>query len=218
MRSLGNSGWIYRWSKKKHVQQKPNGRRCREQRFVAEQNFFAYFIECNLQFFLINTEKFWSVVIITVTLLLNLNWIVLFWWGGHCCPMHCDLFEIYCAPPNLGIIRMWICRLNFAQRPIFQAWVSLTSLKSQTQDPQPKVPAGGLVLRIITSWKNPSTSVGFEPVNLGSRREHVTPRPPTPTEFKLINVQIFPQLLHSMFKTMVSVSFPSILIQINWLF
>ena len=27
----------------------------------------------------------------------------LFRWGGHCCPMHCDLFKIYCAPPNLGI-------------------------------------------------------------------------------------------------------------------
>ena len=33
--------------------------------------------------------------------------------------MHCDLFEIYCAPPNLDITRTWICRLNFAQRPIF---------------------------------------------------------------------------------------------------
>ena len=29
--------------------------------------------------------------------------IVLYLWGGHCCPMHCDLFEIYCAPLNLGI-------------------------------------------------------------------------------------------------------------------
>ena len=25
--------------------------------------------------------------------------------GGHCCLMHCDLFEIYCAPLNVGIIR-----------------------------------------------------------------------------------------------------------------
>ena len=45
--------------------------------------------------------------------------IVLFWWSGDCCPMLCDLFKIYCAPPNLGITRTWICRLNFAQRPIF---------------------------------------------------------------------------------------------------
>ena len=33
--------------------------------------------------------------------------------------IHCDLFKIYCAPQNLGITRTWICRLNFAQRPIF---------------------------------------------------------------------------------------------------
>ena len=33
--------------------------------------------------------------------------------------MHCELFKIYCAPPNLGITRTWICGLNFAQRPIF---------------------------------------------------------------------------------------------------
>ena len=46
---------------------------------------------------------------------------IVFWFdgGGHCCPMHCDLFKIYCTPPNLGITRTWICRLNFAQRPIF---------------------------------------------------------------------------------------------------
>ena len=35
----------------------------------------------------------------------------LFWWGGHCCPMHCDLLR--------SITRSWICWLNFAQRPIF---------------------------------------------------------------------------------------------------
>ena len=28
-------------------------------------------------------------------------------------------FQIYCAAPNLGITRTWICRLNLAQRPIF---------------------------------------------------------------------------------------------------
>ena len=51
--------------------------------------------------------------------LLEPRYLYLFWWGGHCCPMHSDLFEIYCVPPNLGIIRTWIYRLNFAQRPIF---------------------------------------------------------------------------------------------------
>ena len=52
----------------------------------------------------------------------------------------------------------------------------LTSLKSQTLDPQLNVPPVGLVLRMFTSWKNPSTSAGFEPANLGSLGEHVTPR------------------------------------------
>ena len=83
--------------------------------------------------------------------------------------MHCDLFRIYCASPNLGITRTWICRLNFAHRPIFQAWGSLTSLEPQTRDPP-----GGLVLRSFTSWKNPLTSAGFEPANLWSRGEHET--------------------------------------------
>ena len=104
--------------------------------------------------------------------------IVLYWRGGHYCPMHCDLSKIYCAPPNLGITRTWICRLNFAQKPIFEAWGFLTSLKSQTREPRIKVPPGGLVLGIFTSWKNPSTSAGFEPGNLDSRGEHDAPRPP----------------------------------------
>ena len=45
--------------------------------------------------------------------------IVLYWWGGLCRPMHCDLLRTYCATSNLGIFRTWISRLNFAQRPIF---------------------------------------------------------------------------------------------------
>ena len=56
------------------------------------------------------------------------------------------------------------------------------SLKSQTREPQFKVRSGGLALRNFTSWKNPSTSAGFEPANLGSQGEHVTPRPPRPTK------------------------------------
>ena len=45
--------------------------------------------------------------------------IVLYWWGSQCSPMHCDLFKIYCVPPNFGITRTWICQFNFVQRPIF---------------------------------------------------------------------------------------------------
>ena len=37
------------------------------------------------------------------------------------------------------------------------------------------------MLRIFTSLQNPSTSVGFEPANLGFREEHVTPRQPRVT-------------------------------------
>ena len=76
-------------------------------------------------------------------------------------------------------------KIKFCWGLFFQAWDSLTSLKSQTRDPQLKVPLGGLLLRIFMSWKNPSTSAGLEPANLGSRGEHVTPRPTRPTSFFL---------------------------------
>ena len=35
----------------------------------------------------------------------------------------------------------------------------------------------------VLKKKIPSTSVRFEPANLGSRGEHVTPRPPRPLEY-----------------------------------
>ena len=93
-------------------------------------------------------------------------------------------FKIYWAPSNLGTTRTWICRLNFLLICLFfQAWGSLTSLKSQTRDPLHKVPPGEIVLRIFTSWNNPSISVGFEPANLGCRGEHITPRPLKPTAY-----------------------------------
>ena len=77
--------------------------------------------------------------------------IVLCWWGRHCCPMHYDRFKIYCAPPNLGITRTWICRLNFAQRFIFSGLRFFN--EPEISNPQLKVPPGGLVLRNFTSWK-----------------------------------------------------------------
>ena len=58
----------------------------------------------------------------------------------------------------------------------FSLGVSLTSLKSQTQDPQIKVPPTGGAQDFYV-LKNPSTSAEFEPANLGFRDEHVTPRP-----------------------------------------
>ena len=57
----------------------------------------------------------WNKIIVCILLYCT----VIYWRGDHCCPMHCDLFKIDCAPPNLVITETWICRLNFAQRPIF---------------------------------------------------------------------------------------------------
>ena len=116
--------------------------------------------------------------------------IVLYWRGGPCCPMHFDLFKIYCALPNLGITRTWICRLNFAQRPIFSGLRFFNELEISDSGPQLKVPTEGLVLRIFTSWKNPCTSAGIEPANLGSRGEHATLRPPRPTNYHLVTRKI----------------------------
>ena len=133
------------------------------------RNFYSYISNCPNTFVFSTSGRIWK---------LKYPGIVLYCCSGHCCPMHCDLFKNYCAPPNLGITRTSICRLNFARRPIFSGLSSLTSLKSQTRNPQLKVLPGGLVLRIFTSWKNASSSAGFEPANHGSRGEHVTPRPP----------------------------------------
>ena len=98
--------------------------------------------------------------------------------------------KIYCAPPNL------------LRGLFFQAWGSLTNLKSQTWDTQLKLPPGGLVLRIFTSWKNQSTSVGFEAANLGSRGEHVTPRPPK-SKFRLTSTIPIPPIYY-VFKNIIN--------------
>ena len=76
---------------------------------------------------------------------------------------------------NQGITRKWIRRFNFVQRTT----VSGLSLKSQTRNLRLKVleTCRGVVLRSFTSWKNQSTSAGFDPKNLGFRGDHVTPRP-----------------------------------------
>ena len=66
-----------------------------------------------------------------------------------------------------------MCRLNFAQRSIFSG-----------------------------SGKNPSTSAGFEPANLGSLGDHVTPRPPRPTSIQFMNMpfsHIVPYAILSIF-------------------
>ena len=45
--------------------------------------------------------------------------IVLYWRGSHCCPNALRPFQDVLCSPDLGITRTWICRLNFAQMPIF---------------------------------------------------------------------------------------------------
>ena len=51
-------------------------------------------------------------------------------------------------------------------------------MKFQTRDLLLNVPPGGLSAQDFYVLKNPSTSAGFEPANLGSQDENVTPRPP----------------------------------------
>ena len=98
-----------------------------------------------------------------------------------CCPMHWNIFKIYCTPPNLGI-RTWICRLNFAQRPIFSGLRFFNEPKiSRPGTPSLKSLPEDLCSGFLRPEKNQSASVGFEPANLGSRVEHVTSRPPRPT-------------------------------------
>ena len=58
-------------------------------------------------------------------------------------------WDLLCSP-NVDT-RTWICRLILLRDLFFQVRGSLTSLKSQTRDPQPKIPPWGLGLRIFTS-------------------------------------------------------------------
>ena len=52
------------------------------------------------------TESKFSVVTLIHIAIYDINYLLYcIDGGGHCCPMHCDLFEIYCAPPNLCITR-----------------------------------------------------------------------------------------------------------------
>ena len=66
--------------------------------------------------------------------------------------MHCDLLEIYCVPPNLSI-RARICRINYAQRPIYLDLTFFKEPEISDSGPQLKFPPGGFVLRIFKTWK-----------------------------------------------------------------
>ena len=73
----------------------------------------------------------WGVSMVVLTVVKSILYCIVLK-GWSLLPNALRPFQIYCAPLNLGI-RMWICRLNFVQRPIF------------------------------SGWKNPSTSARFEP-------------------------------------------------------
>ena len=70
-------------------------------------------------------------------------------------------FQIYCAAPNLGITRTWIRQLNFALMLIFSGLRFFNEPEISDLGLQLKVPPGGLVLGIFTTWKNLSTSAGL---------------------------------------------------------
>ena len=71
--------------------------------------------------------------------------------------------------------------IKFCSEAFFQAWSSLTSLKSDTRDPSLKSLLEDLCSGFLRPEKYLSTLAGFELANLGSRGEHITPRPPRPT-------------------------------------
>jgi hypothetical protein len=47
------------------------------------------------------------------------------------------------------------------------------------------------VLRNFFALKNPTTSAGFEPVNLGTKSQHATSRPPKPISTKLQTLNLY---------------------------
>ena len=114
--------WIWRWTSGFHKLIMNDSKMKWDRRMRSEmglENLGVEIIRLLVQWLPKNYQK----VILTLSDIrtqdLSYSILYLFWWRGHCCPMDCDLFQIYCAPPNLAITRTWICRLNVAQRPIF---------------------------------------------------------------------------------------------------
>ena len=60
------------------------------------------------------------------TLYIFCNVIVMCWWGGHCCLMHCDFFKIYCAPPNLDCIVLYCIVLYYIEGVVIAAQCTAT--------------------------------------------------------------------------------------------
>ena len=52
-------------------------------------------------------------------------------------------------------------------------------------------------LRIFFALKNPTASAGFEPVNLGTKGQHATPRPPKPLVLEISGENSTGEILHN---------------------
>ena len=61
---------------------------------------------------------------------------------------------------------------KFCSEAVISAWGSFTSHKSTRRDPRLYFPSEGSRTQDFTLWKNPSTSAGIEPANLGTRGEY----------------------------------------------
>jgi hypothetical protein len=86
-------------------------------------------------------------------------------------------WDLLC-PLNLDT-RTWICQLNFAQRPIFSGLRFFNEPEISDSGCPAESPSRRTCSQDFYVLKNPSTSAGFEPANLGSRGEHTSMLPQT---------------------------------------
>ena len=87
----------------------------------------------------------------SIQLLILTIYFLLFLMGWSLLPNALRPFKIYCAPSSSGITRRWVCRLNFAQRPIFSG---LRFFKeSEIWDSGFPAYRPSRRVRIFTSWK-----------------------------------------------------------------
>ena len=90
-------------------------------------------------------------------------------------------FQIYCAPPNLGITRTWICRLNFGQKLIFSGLRFFNENEMSDSGPPAGCPSRRRCAQDFYVLKKSIDLSRVWTPNLWSRGEHVTPRLPRST-------------------------------------
>ena len=99
--------------------------------------------------------------------------------GWSLLPNALQPFKIYCAPPNLDI-RTWICRFNFAQRPVFSGLRFFNEPEISdlgTSDFSPSWMTCAQDFYVLKKSIDLSRVWTREPWI----SKHVTPRPPRPT-------------------------------------